>query len=395
MGRFKRTTATDKIFAMTKRYRAVAGGTSASKTISIVIWLIDYAQTHENKDVWVVSESFPHLKGGALKDFEDIMKDAGYWDDKRFHGSDYIYTFETGTKIKFTSVDSYGKAHGPRRDVLYLNECNNLSFNIIDQLIVRTRQVVWMDWNPTTEFWFYPEFLNHPTRSKQLDFVTVTYKDNEALDELTVVEIESHKENKNWWRVYGLGQLGEVEGRIYTGWRVIDEVPFEARLEGYGMDFGYSNDPTAIVAVYYHNGGYIFDEVLYRKGLFNSQIADHLKALPYGLVVADSAEPKSIDEIASYGISIIGAKKGKDSIRTGIDWVQSNKISVTKRSVNLLKEYRAYLWMTDKDGNTINEPQGGFDHALDAARYRMEALKPATASFDTNYSTGNIASLWG
>lgn len=388
--KFKNTTATKKVFSLKKRIRAVCGGTSASKTISILIWLIDYAQSHKSKNIWVVSESMPHLKGGAIEDFKNIMQGQGYWAESRWHGTDYVYTFETGSTIKFTSVDTYGKAHGPRRDVLFLNECNNLAYNIVDQLITRTREVVWIDWNPTSEFWFYEKMLG---KRDDIDFITLTYKDNEALDQNTIQEIESHKDNKNWWRVYGEGKIGEVEGRIYTGWQIIKDIPFEARLEGYGLDYGYSIDPTAIVAVYYYNGGYILDEVLYRKGMSNKQIADVLNSLPYGLVVADSAEPKSNDEIKSYGVNLIPVTKGKDSIKQGIQYVQDQKISVTERSINLIKEYRNYLWKTDKNGQNINEPEGGLDHALDAVRYRLSSMKPQREA-KKSYKSNNSRSVW-
>ena len=388
--KFKNTTATKKVFSLKKRIRAVCGGTSASKTISILIWLIDYAQSHKSKNIWVVSESMPHLKGGAIEDFKNIMQGQGYWTKSRWHGTDYVYTFETGSTIKFTSVDTYGKAHGPRRDVLFLNECNNLAYNIVDQLITRTREVVWIDWNPTSEFWFYEKMLG---KRDDIDFITLTYKDNEALDQNTIQEIESHKDNKNWWRVYGEGKIGEVEGRIYTGWQIIKDIPFEARLEGYGLDYGYSIDPTAIVAVYYYNGGYILDEILYRKGMSNKQIADVLNSLPYGLVVADSAEPKSNDEIKSYGVNLIPVVKGKDSIKQGIQYVQDQKISVTERSINLIKEYRNYLWKTDKNGQIINEPEGGLDHALDAVRYRLSSMKPQRET-KKSYKSNNSRSVW-
>lgn len=388
--KFKNTTATKKVFSLKKRIRAVCGGTSASKTISILIWLIDYAQSHKSKNIWVVSESMPHLKGGAIEDFKNIMQGQGYWAESRWHGTDYVYTFETNTTIKFTSVDTYGKAHGPRRDVLFLNECNNLAYNIVDQLITRTREVVWIDWNPTSEFWFYEKMLG---KRDDIDFITLTYKDNEALDQNTIQEIESHKDNKNWWRVYGEGKIGEVEGRIYTGWQIIKDIPFEARLEGYGLDYGYSIDPTAIVAVYYYNGGYILNEVLYRKGMSNKQIADVLNSLPYGLVVADSAEPKSNDEIKSYGVNLVPVIKGKDSIKQGIQYVQDQKISVTERSINLIKEYRNYLWKTDKNGQIINEPEGGLDHALDAVRYRLSSMKPQREA-KKSYKSNNSRSVW-
>jgi phage terminase large subunit len=369
------TTATRKIFGLRKRIRAVAGGTAASKTFSIIIWLIDYCQSSKNKNkiATVVSESYPHLEKGAMVDFQNIMKDRGYWKDELWNGSRHTYEFEAGNKLEFYSVDTYGKAHGPRRDVLFLNECNNLAYNIVDQLIVRTREVVWMDWNPTNEFYFYTEMLG---KRDDIDFITLTYLDNEALDETTKNEILSHKNNKNWWKVYGLGELGEVETRIFTGWNIIDEIPHEARLERYGLDFGYSNDPTAIVAIHRYNSGFILDEILYQKGLSNRQIADYFLNIPRALVVADSAEPKSIDEMKLFGVGVVPATKGKGSVLQGIQYVQDQRISVTKRSTNLLKEYRNYLWVTDKDGKIINEPEPIWNHAMDATRYAMHSLRP-------------------
>jgi phage terminase large subunit len=198
--------------------------------------------------------------------------------------------------------------------------------------------------------------------------------DNEALSPEIIASIEQRKNRPGWWQVYGLGQLGEVEGKIYKNWAIIDEIPHEARLERYGLDFGYSNDPTAIVAIYYYNGGYILDEITFQKGLSNKQIADILKNHEVALVIADSAEPKSIDEIASYGVTIARAQKGKDSIVHGIALVQAQRISMTKRSVNVIKEFRNYLWLTDKNGKILNEPDAGFDHSMDAIRYGLSSL---------------------
>jgi len=371
------TSATKKIFELTKRIRAVCGGTSASKTVSILIWLIDYCQKRQEREklATVVSESYPHLEKGAMLDFEIIMKDRGYWDDSKWNKTKHIYTWNNGNKLEFFSVDTYGKAHGPRRDILFLNECNNLHFNIVDQLITRTREVVWLDWNPTNEFWFYLDML--PSRKDDIDFITLTYLDNEGLDVVSKKEIESHRNNKNWWTVYGLGQLGVIESRIYKGWEFIDEVPHEARLDKYGLDFGYSNDPTAIVAVYKYNGGYILDEQTYLKGLSNKLIADVFLALPGALVIADSAEPKSIDEIKSYGVNIVGVSKqrGENKTDTFIKWsigfVQDQRISVTKKSLNIIKEYRNYVWITDKNEKILNEPGEGWDHTMDALRYAI------------------------
>lgn len=366
------TTATRKILALRKRIRAVCGGTSASKTISILLYLIDKAQSTRNKKISVVSESFPHLKRGAIRDFMDIMMQHQYFDEERWNATDKVYTFPTGSFIEFFSVDEPDKVRGPRRDILFINECNNITYEAYDQLSIRTREEVWLDWNPTNEFWFYDMVQGNP----DVDFITLTYKDNEALDPAIVAAIESHRDNKNWWKVYGLGELGEVEGKIYRDWRIIDDIPHEARLERYGLDFGYSNDPAALVGVYYYNGGYIVDEVVYQKGLSNKQLADVITNIERAVVVADSAEPKSIDDIRSYGVSIIPSIKGVGSISRGIRHIQSQRISMTKRSINMIKEYRNYLWKTAKDGHILTIPDVGFDHSMDAIRYAMESLKP-------------------
>lgn len=391
--RFSDTTATKKIFALHQRIRAVAGGTSASKTISILVWCIDYAQTTKNELISVVSESYPHLEKGAMLDFENIMKAQGYWDEKRWHRTKHTYTFETGTKLEFFSADTYGKAHGPRRDVLFLNECNNLSWLIVDQLIIRTRKIVWMDWNPTTSFWFYEELEG---RREDLDFLTLTYLDNEALDDITKREIESHKGNKAWWQVYGLGQLGDVEGKIYRNWQIIDDVPHEARLVRRWLDWGYSNDPTSLGDVYEYNGGFILDELLYQKGLLNSQIAATINNQIEAkiLTIGDSAEPKSIAELRLQGVMILPAEKGKDSVNNGIQLVQKQKISITKRSVNTIKEYRNYSWETDKEGKILNVPIDIWNHSMDGIRYAITSLvrrgdNKATVHYPTNTQPRN------
>lgn len=376
--RYRDTTSTNKIFSLRKRIRAVAGGTAASKTISILVWLIDYCNDprQTNKLVTVTSESYPHLQKGAMLDFQNIMKDRKYWRDELWHDTKHIYSFETGNKLEFATFDTYSKSHGSRRDVLFVNEGNNMAYNIVDQLMVRTREVVWLDWNPTSEFWFYQNILGV---RDDVDFITLTYKDNEALDEMTIKEIESHKNNRVWWQVYGLGQLGVLEGRIYTNWIEFDEIPEEAQLRRYGLDFGYTNDPTVIIAIYYWNDMYILDEVCYLKGLSNKAIADILEGRERAMVVADSAEPKSIDEIHNYGINIVGAKKGQGSVYQGIQWVQGLKIGITKRSVKTLKAYRNYLFAKDKNDVTINDPDDTiheWSNPMDAIRYGLDSFRP-------------------
>lgn len=358
---------------MTKRIRAIQGGTSASKTVSILLYLIHLAQSDEVPTVTsVVSESFPHLKRGVIRDFLSIMQQHHYFKDQNWNKTDYIYTFETGSRLEFFSADQPDKVRGPRRERLFINEANNIPYEAFDQLEVRTRDFVYLDWNPVNEFWFYSDVKNR----SDVEHIILTYKDNEALDPQIIASIEQRKDKKNWWKVYGEGQLGEAEGRIYKDWALIASIPHEARLERYGVDFGYSNDPTAIIGLYRYNGGFIVDEVCYQKGLSNKQIADVFLNLDRALVIADSAEPKSIDEIRGYGINILGSQKGQGSVSQGIQFVQDQRISVTTRSLNVIKEYRNYLWIIDKDGKMTNEPDHEWSHGMDAIRYVLESFKP-------------------
>ena len=316
-----------------------------------------------------------------MRDFLTIMEQHNYYDDNAWDRSDYyMYTFETGSKIEFFSADQPGKVRGPRRDRLFINEANNVPYEAFDQLEVRTKELIILDWNPVAEFWVYDEVIG---KRDDVDHLILTYRDNEALDENIVRSIEQRKGNASWWKVYGEGQLGEVEGKIYRDWRIIDDIPHEARLERYGLDFGYSNDPSAIVAVYYHNGGYILDQILFQKGLSNKQLADVLLSQEHrALCVADSAEPKSIDEIMAYGVNITPAEKGKDSVAYGIQLVQNQRISVTKRSVDVIKEYRNYLWKIDKDGKILNVPEHLFSHSMDAVRYALSNMLMTERGYD-------------
>jgi len=274
-------------------------------------------------------------------------------------------------------VDQPEKDRGARRDRLFINEANNVPFSAFEELEVRTKEFVFLDYNPTNEFWVFTELLG---KREDVEHLTLTYLDNEALSKEIKDSIETRKNRRGWWQVYGLGQLGEVEGKIYKDWIIIDEVPHEARLERYGLDFGYTNDPTAIVAIYYLNGGYIFDEIVYARGMGNKQIADTLLNLKRALIIADSAEPKSIDEIRSYGLNIIGVSKtrGESKSDTFKKWsigvVQNQQNSVTKRSTNVIKEYRNYLWVVDKDGRVTNVPEHQFSHSMNAIEYPMTSL---------------------
>lgn len=370
---FQLTSATKKIAKLKSKVRVVQGGTSASKTISILLYLIDKAQSDTHKTLTsVVSESIPHLKRGAMRDFKNIMLEHHYWKDDLWNATDSIYTFETGSQIEFFSADQPDKLRGARRDRLFINECNNVPFDAFEQLEVRTKEFVFLDFNPTNEFWLFTDILG---QRDDVEHIILTYKDNEALDPEIVKSIESRRNRPGWWKVYGEGQLGEVEGRIYKGWIQIDKVPDEARLERYGLDFGYHPDPAACVAVYYWNGAYILDQVFYQLEMSNREIANTLKNLPRALTIADSAEPKSIAEIQMYGVNIVPAQKGPDSLRHGIKAVQDQKIFVTKESVDLWKEYNNYLWAVGNNGKIqAGVPEPSNDHLLDATRYAINSL---------------------
>jgi phage terminase large subunit len=373
---FKRTTSINKILSLKKRVKIIQGGTSAGKTFGILPVLIDKAIRYPNTEISVVAESIPHLRRGALKDFLKVMKWTNRYIEEQFNKSLLIYQFKNGSSIEFFSADDSSKLRGARRDILYINECNNVTFDAYLELSIRTKKEIYLDFNPANEFWVHKELKDEP----DADFIILTYKDNEALDESIVRQIEKNRDKAatssywaNWWRVYGLGEVGMLEGVIFDNWKEIDKIPDDARLVGIGLDFGYTNDPTAAIEIYNWNGQRIVNEIVYRTGMLNSDIA---KVLPSSVTIyADSSEPKSIDEIRRYGKTIKGVTKGKDSINYGIDVMQRQNYLVTKQSTNLIKELRSYCWDVDKHGVRLNKPAGGNDHAIDALRYHeMESL---------------------
>ena len=373
---FKRTTAVNKIRALTNRIKIIQGGTSASKTFSILAVLIDYAIKNPNTEISVVAESIPHLRRGALKDFIKILKWTNRYNEECFNKTLLTYTMKRGSTFDFFSADDASKLRGARRDILYMNECNNMTFDSYNELSIRTRQFVYLDFNPVNEFWVHSELKNDPNS----DFLILTYKDNEALDASIVNQIEANKIKgetsdywRNWWKVYGEGQIGMLEGVVFSNWKTIDAIPQDARLLGIGLDFGFTNDPSVAVAVYKWNDKRIVKELFYRTGLLNGDIANLLPK--DAIIYADSAEPKSIEEIRRRGLQIYGAGKGRDSITYGIDLMQQQEYLITSDSTNLIKELRGYCWDTDKTGKRLNKPQGGLDHGIDALRYHeMESI---------------------
>ena len=369
----KKTIAFYKLKELQSRIRIVKGGTSASKTISILCLLIDYAIKNEGKEISVVSESVPHLRRGALKDFLGILKGLNRYKDSQFNKSTLKYAFTNGSYIEFFSTDQPDKLRGARRTDLYINECNNVPFDAYNQLAVRTSGNVWLDYNPSSLFWVDKELIGQ----EDADYITLTYKDNNALPESIVKEIEKAKEKgktstywANWWKVYGLGETGSLEGVCIPDWKEIDNLPQEARLLAYGMDFGYSVDPTTLIGLYKWNNAYIYDEVLYKKGMLNRDISRFLSQADIKEnIVADSAEPKSIAELQGYGHNIHGVTKGRDSIVYGINLMNQNEIYITSRSKNLKRELAGYVWAKDKEGNQLQKPTGLHPDCIDAARY--------------------------
>jgi phage terminase large subunit len=384
---FKRTTSINKILSLNGRIKIIQGGTSAGKTFGILPILIDKCTKEKGLEVSVVAETIPHLRRGALKDFLKIMRWTNRYFDDRFNKTLLRYDFANGSSMEFFSADDASKLRGARRDILYINECNNVTFEAYNELSIRTKKEVYLDFNPANEFWVHKELKDEP----DTDFIILTYKDNEALDESIVSQIEKNRDKAatssywaNWWRVYGLGQVGSLEGVVFNNWKEIDMIPGEAKLIGIGLDFGYTNDPTAAIEIYNYNGTRIINELVYRTGMVNSDIA---KILPSGIIIyADSSEPKSIEEIRRQGKTIKGVTKGADSINYGIDVMQRQDYLVTKQSTNLIKELRSYCWDVDKQGQRMRRPIDHYNHAIDALRYHeMEAL-----GLKSNYGQYNI-----
>ena len=372
---FTQTKAVKRLRKLEKRIRIIRGGTSAGKTIAILMILIDYAIKNPNKEISVVAESVPHLRRGALRDFLQIMKLTNRYSERKFNKSTLKYEFANGSYISFFSTDQPDRLRGSRRTDCFINECNNIDFESYQNLNVRTSGNMWLDYNPTSLFWVDKELIGQP----DTDFITLTYKDNESLSESIVKEIEKARVKaktstywSNWWKVYGLGEIGSLEGVCIPDWKSIDKLPEEARLLCAGLDFGYSVDPTTYIRLYKWNNAYIFDELLYRKGMLNRDISLFLtENRVLENIYADSAEPKSLRELRAYGHKVFGVTKGRDSIVYGINLINQNEIYVTSRSKNLIKELQGYVWAKDKEGNNIQKPTGAHPDCIDAARYAL------------------------
>lgn len=372
---------------MQTRKRVVQGGTSAGKTFGILPILIDKALKNKGLEISVVSESIPHLRRGALKDFLKIMAWTGRMQENKFNRSLLTYRFDNGSYIEFFSADQPDKLRGARRNILYINEANNVDFESYQQLAIRTSQDIWLDFNPTAQFWAHTEVL----KDSDSELLILTYKDNEALPDTIVKEIEKGKEKAktskywdNWWRVYGLGEIGSLQGVVFDNWEQIDKIPKEAKLLAYGMDFGFTNDPTTLTAIYQYNGEYILDELIYQTKLTTSDLNNVMKSKGVAKnksIFADSAEPKTIRELNNMGWTVKASEKGRDSILFGIQKMQQEQFKVTTNSVNIIKELRSYTWDKDKAGQQLNKPIDAFNHAIDGIRYYFTTKDKYTGKY--------------
>lgn len=362
------TTSFNKIADLDQRIRIIQGGSSASKTFSILQKLILQAlYSTSQKLISIVTDTHPNVEKGAFRDFVSICDTANipYTSTKN-----PLQATINGYQFEFFGLDDERKARGGRRDILFINEANRIKWETARQLIMRTRETVYIDYNPDAEFWVHERYINKP----DVGFAIVTYRDNEACPQSAIDEIEAYKDDVEWYKVYGLGQIGNLyAGKIFPVWNV-QEFP-ENGKHWYGLDFGFSNDPTAIVRAWIDNGHdrlkIYFDELLYQKGYTNSEIANVLKSEGYAdqPVICDSAEPKSIFELRQYGINAIAADKKPGSVNAGIDFLKRSDVFISPRSENIERENKLYRWKQDKNGTFLNQPIDAFNHLLDACRY--------------------------
>lgn len=354
------------------------GGTSAGKTISILWILLDFALRNAGKVISIVSDTFPNLRKGAMRDFLNICAETRILEIATWNKTESTLTLPNGTIIEFFSTDMLG-ALGSRRDVLYVNEANRISWDTFSQLEVRTREKIIIDFNPVNEFWAHRDLVQNKYR-KDVAFIKLTYRDNEALDQATkqAIEIRKGDGTNNWWRVYGEGEIGSLEGNVYEGWLPLDEQEIrKGKLIRYGLDFGFSNDETALVSVYeQEDGGIGIIQEVYQKGIIGSKYPEILMSHnvdPSVLIVADGARPEIIAEIKKAGFRCISARKDAGSVLRGIDYVRECKIYYSGK--DLEREYLTYAWRKKKStGEILDEPEDGNDHCMDALRYAIDDL---------------------
>lgn len=377
------TIRTTKVFDRIVSYHksrviVLQGGSSSSKTFSALQYLI-YIASNSPVPLFIsiVGETLPALKRGAYRDFMNILGDS--YDEEAHNKSDLSYTIGKCT-IEFFSADMPSKVRGPRRDILFVNECNNIDYETYTQLEIRTRRRIILDYNPTSEFWAHEFLIGKP----DVAFDVSTYLDNQYLDKSIIRSLESRRydalgNETDWWKVYGKGEVGSKEGLVYPQFSQIDSMPDLPRV--YGLDFGFSNDVAALVQVCVSSSSIYMNELMYDLGMTNQDISEHMSRCNIrkhsDLIYADCAEPKSIVELCRMGWIVKPSVKGKDSITSGIDWVKTRKLYVTKDSTNLIKELRNYRWEKDREGKPTNHPVDKWCHLLDALRYAVKRYSGA------------------
>jgi phage terminase large subunit len=358
-----------------KRIHIVQGGMRAGKTFAILLLIIDYALKHKNKRIAVFSHSYPHLKRGAVKDFVFIMQETSRYNESSFNKSSLIYTFETGSTVEFITTDRIESLYGTQFDLAFINEVNFVSQEVFNRVMI-TSAVLFVDFNPVRRFYIH-DLLNR----EDVTFCKLTYKDNALCPSHVVRELERIKKLgetntywRNYYRVYGEGEIGQSIDNVYVDWKVVDVVPFEAIDIAIGIDFGFTNDPTAIVAIYYQDNTYYINELCYKQGLLAKDIANYIKHYNCK-VFCDGAEPRMVEELKRLlqRSNIYGVKY---KINESIDYVKSLNIKVTKASINTLNELANYTYIRDKHTNELtNDVVETNNHAMDAIRYALCGLK--------------------
>lgn len=373
------TTAFEKIESMNARINIIQGGTSSSKTYSVLMMLVDLSFEVKNKTITIMTDTLPALRRGAMKDWRDILRDScreRYFSERV---TEHTWTnLCTGTRVEFLSCDDMG-ALGARRDYLFVNEANRITYETFGQLEIRTLERIWLDYNPSSRFWVMSEVMEKRT---DWQFIKLTYRDNEALPDTVLQALLQRRGDgtSNWWRVYGEGEIGSLEGNVYEGWLPVDEVPEGYILQRYGVDFGFSNDPTAVVAVYEGEDKTIcLDLKLYETKMLTPQLVENLKKLPDGLFVCDNARPEIIAELQANGVRAIGCNKTPGEKMNGklynIELVKRRKVLYVNNK-DLEREYLTYAWRTKKStGEQLDEPQDGNDHAMDAVAYAVRDME--------------------
>lgn len=357
-------------YAISAGYTTVSlqGSSRSSKTYNTVIWLIHYLLEHPRTRLSIVRKTLPSIRGSVLVDFNEIMDKMGLLDTNSFNKSDLIYTFDNGSWVEFFSTDSEQKLRGRKRDVLFVNEANELKFIEWQQLKMRTTRFAIVDYNPsfTDEHWL----CNVNKEESTYHFIS-TYKDNPFLEQVIIDEIESlQRKNYSLWQIYGLGLQAMIEGLIFEKIELVDEIPRKIKHHYIGMDFGYEHDPTAIVRVGIQDDCLYVEELCYKTQMLTGEIIKELKAkCPDEKIISESADPRLVQEIYRAGLNIHPVQKYGGSVDAGLQKMKEFRICITKGSLNVIKEFKNYVYDKDKEGNFLNTPIDAFNHAIDAIRY--------------------------